>query len=91
MQRRKKRAREQDDCFSWLTPRNLEQASLRFRAEHDIASDRLEDTLAAMHVAGWRLSMQMRDGIHTRFFENFTDACIRRTSTFNLIKPRFCQ
>jgi hypothetical protein len=65
---RKKRALEQHDGFSWLTPRNLEQASLRFRAEHGIVSDRLEDTLVAMHVAGWSLSMQLRDCIHTRFF-----------------------
>ena len=78
--KRKKRASEQDDGFSWLTERNLEHASLRFRAEHGIASDLLEDTLAAMQGAGWRLSPQLRDrGIHNTFYAQFTAACNGRT------------
>jgi len=75
-----KRKRE-DKCWL-LTSRNLERASLRYRSEHGIESDRLEDTLAAMHTDSaepWRLDKELQREIPQTFFDQFTAVCHGRT------------
>jgi hypothetical protein len=54
--------------------------ALQYRKEHGIASDQLEDTLAAMHADGWRLSAELqRSGIPQMLYEQFTAAAHGKT------------
>jgi hypothetical protein len=81
-ERERKRAKQEDDRSWLLTSRNLERASLRYRSEHGIESDRLEDTLAAMctdSAEPWRLNKELQREIPQTFFEQFTAVCHGRT------------
>jgi len=78
-ERERKKPKREDECWL-LTSRNLERASLRYRSEHGIESDRLEDTLAAMCSAGrWRLTEELQREIPQTFFDQFTAVCHGRT------------
>jgi hypothetical protein len=58
----------------------IEEQTLQYRKEHGIASDQLEDTLAAMHADGWRLSAELqRSGIPQMLYEQFTAAAHGKT------------
>jgi hypothetical protein len=81
-ERELKRPKLEDDRSWLLTSRNLERASLRYRSEHGIESDRLEDTLAAMctdSAEPWRLNKELQREIPQTFFEQFTAVCHGRT------------
>jgi hypothetical protein len=71
-----------DACsgFFTLAWRYIEEQTLQYRKEHGIASDQLEDTLAAMHADGWRLSAELqRTGIPQMLYEQFTAAVHGKT------------
>jgi hypothetical protein len=66
--------------FFTLIWRYIEEQTLQYRKEHGIASDQLEDTLAAMHADGWRLSAELqRTGIPQMLYEQFTAAVHGKT------------
>jgi hypothetical protein len=66
--------------FFTLIWRYIEEQTLQYRKEHGIASDQLEDTLAAMHANGWRLSAELqRTGIPQMLYEQFTAAVHGKT------------
>jgi hypothetical protein len=66
--------------FFTLIWRYIEEQTLQYRKEHGIASDQLEDTLAAMHADGWRLSAELqRSGIPQMLYEQFTAAVHGKT------------
>jgi hypothetical protein len=66
--------------FFTLIWRYIEEQTLQYRKEHGIASDQLEDTLAAMHADGWRLSAELqRSGIPQMLYEQFTAAAHGKT------------
>ena len=61
--------------------RNLEKVTLRYHKENGIASDQLEQTLSAMHMDGWRLSVDIeRRGIPQCYYDQFTAALKNKTS-----------
>jgi hypothetical protein len=63
-----------------VTTTHLFKQTLQYRKEHGIASDQLEDTLAAMHANGWRLSAELqRNGIPQMLYEQFTAAAHGKT------------
>jgi hypothetical protein len=59
-----------------LTYENLERVSLRYREEHGLESDQLEDTLVAMCADGWVLSKPLqRAGLRPTDYAQFTAVC----------------
>jgi hypothetical protein len=67
----------QDSDKPKLNYDNLEELALRFHTEHAVASDQLEDTLAAMYEDGWRfapavLKDMQRAGLPAVFYAQFT-------------------
>jgi hypothetical protein len=69
-----------ENGFFTLAWRYIEEQTLQYSKEHGITSDQLEDTLAAMHANGWRLSAELhRNGIPQMLYEQFTAAVHGKT------------
>ncbi len=58
-----------------LNVRNLTKSAIRYHKQHGIASDQLEQTLAAMLSDGYSLSDDIRRrGLHNSYFKEFEAA-----------------
>lgn len=68
------------DHFLMITYQNLERVAIRYHKENGIASDQLEQTLAAMHKDGWRLSVDiLRRGLPQSYYDQFTATLHNKT------------
>jgi hypothetical protein len=72
--------RNPDHFYTITFLKNIEKVTLRFRRDHGIKSNLMEDTLAAMHKEGWRCCLQMiKQGIPIPFYDQFTAQCKGKT------------